>query len=416
MKFCPKCGSAMKSERKSGKVKFVCSSCGYVEEEPAGQTVISYPPNISSKSQKEIGSSSAVAVKITLGGVKWILNTPSSLTVVAEVWNASQTLEIKVGPNQEIKASAELNVYFPANFTVNVLQEDTNVLKVEGLILPNAVRITRTDYDENKIMPLDESNLLTFEIMGRYFTIELYLPVKGGLEAKAEVDGTEVKAEIQPTSEGSVLLIRNILFTSSTSNFTVKIFHNQILVSDVRGRLSYEGLLTISLEGGLVEKLKSRTIITTGKHVVAVPAKILCSLMMKEADTVEKVIDLAITSVVKGNIPVKLIAYSRSGELLKNAVFEATISRLNTTKIYRSGEIAYLPEDENVTIIAKAEGFTPERKTVLITKDLKEVVFRLSPTSPSLMYRIYEYLRTNLMNLIYVLAVVTFILFYHLYY
>lgn len=50
MKFCPKCGSTMKPERKSGRVKFVCNSCGYVEE-PAEQIVIS---SVSSRSQKEI--------------------------------------------------------------------------------------------------------------------------------------------------------------------------------------------------------------------------------------------------------------------------------------------------------------------------------------------------------------------------
>jgi len=50
MKFCPKCGSTMKPERKGGRVKFICTSCGYVEE-PAEQIVIS---SVASRSQKEI--------------------------------------------------------------------------------------------------------------------------------------------------------------------------------------------------------------------------------------------------------------------------------------------------------------------------------------------------------------------------
>jgi len=344
-------------------------------------------------------------LKLRLDGVRWLGNT-TSLLVEANIGNDSKVVEVAVERDRIIEMEIEFKTSIPTEFSVKIRQGTETFLKLGGLLFSNEIRRVYGFYDENRIGLLnDDDALLTFEITGRFFSIELLLPIKGLFDVRGEINGLEVDVDVQPTSEGTNILIKNVLFTASNSSFAVTVTRNDTLLSRVEGSINAEGLTTISIKGGVIEKLKARAVITTGKHVGTIPIRVLRAMKIVEAGGIKKVIELTITSetAVYGKIPIRLLAYTKgwlleSPRLIEGATFEINIPRLGIMKVSRANETVYLIEGEDVRITVMADGYVSEFKDVKVTKDLQIITFYLRPSSPSIWVQIQEWATGVLRN------------------
>ena len=346
--------------------------------------------------------SAPMIVKIQLSGIRWVFNT-TSLIVVAQIGNETKSVDMNVEYNQIVQASAEFsNARIPTEFFVEVVWRGVRVLRVGGIILTNAVKITGVDHDERVIEPIDNANLLVFEVIGKFYSIDILLPIKGDFNVKADVDGSRVDVYIKPSPEGTLLSIENIVFISHISQFSINISSSNSTISCIRGRVSQEGVTSISIDGGIIERARVRTTITSGKSVGSVPTRILKPMSIEGAGAVEKITTIVVTSetIVKGNVPIRFVVYSKNGNYIDNATIEVSIPKLNASKIYRNNETAYIPEGENVTITAKAYGYIPQNKTVIVTRDIKVVEFYLNPVNPSLLDRVRDFAERYLIPIV----------------
>ncbi|MEM2704417.1 MAG: hypothetical protein QXR45_14805 [Candidatus Bathyarchaeia archaeon] len=355
----------------------------------------------------------AITANISLGGIRWIGKSNSTVIVTTSLGYVEKSEEVVLASGETIRVSLNFEHFTtPTNLTVAIINDDNQIFTLEGSMQQNSIRITRAFYDEKFLTPNDGESLLEITFIGRFYTIELLLPIRGNINVECSVDALPADAKVRDVPNGTLVAVENLMFLSENSTFTLIIHQNSSLISSIRGLMSGSGLQSISIDGGIIERIKAKAIVTTGSQRAVIPSSILKSVPAEETLRVDKIIELSVisTQIVRGNMPVRLLAFNKgswfqSSNIISHAFFEISLPRLNITKLYGNNETAYLPTNERVIIKAMAEGYISQSKTLTISSDMKEIVFYLEFEKPSLLGLLEKMLISIILHQLFVPAV-----------
>lgn len=325
-----------------------------------------------------------IPIIVSIGGLKW-MGEASHLIATVTVGNAtSSSEELFINTAQEVNVEVSLEAAIPSPLSVELKDEKGTVLRVDGEISPIDVRVNSISYRERafEIVSVD-APLMTVTIVSRSYSINIKVPVKiPDLRVRAEVDGYEVAADVKDTSEGVVISLVDVIFTKPTSTFSVKVLKNNSVVVSIDGSTTPDGVANTSLSG-LLHQLEVSMSVVAGPKKAVVPAKVLKGFSLTSMGSVTKTTNIIVRTetAVQGTVPVVLKALSVDGKEIGDAMFEIILPS-GISILAKQKEIVYLIEGQNVTAVARAQGYKEESKTIYVTKDISEVTFTLRPSGP----------------------------------
>lgn len=332
----------------------------------------------------------AAQLTFTIGALRW-MGEKATVTIVAKLGEEEQAKEVSLARGEKIHASFSFDGINATEFSIAATVNDKSVFVVEGILHHGSIRITRAFYDDKLLAVAEDETLIEVVFIGRIYSVEVFLPIKGDLKVECTIDGAPAEAKVKETAHGLVIALENIVLFSERSSFTMTVYRGEELVSSITGEISKDGLQGISIAGGMVERMEARTVVIAGNKRAVIPSTILKSISATEVLKVEKRTEVVVSSeeVVYGNVPVKLLALRKGSWLqpptiVPDAVFEVSIPSLNITKVYSNNSTAYLPAGEAVLVRVRAEGYIPREERVEVGK-VSEVVVVLEEASPSLL-------------------------------
>lgn len=354
----------------------------------------------------------ATTAKLSLGGIRWNGANNSTIIVIAKLGDIERSENVVLSNGETIRLSFDFEWFTtPTNLVVAIISADNQIFTLEGSIQQNSIRITRAFCNEKFLTPNDGETLLEVTFTGRFYTIELLLPIRGSIDIECSIDGLLAYTKVRDMPNGTIVAVENV-FLLENSTFVLIVHENKSLISSIKGLISGAGLQSISIDGDVIERLKARTIVTTGSQRAVIPSSILKSVPAEETLRVDKIIELSVTStqIIRGKTPVRLLALNKGSwfqpsSMISNALFEISLPRLNVTKLYRNNETAYLPTNEKVTIKAMAEGYISQDTTLTITSETKEIVFYLEEENPPLFSRLEKIVASIISHQFFVPAV-----------
>lgn len=325
-------------------------------------------------------------------GLKWI-GGQDQVQVLVEVGGSMNTALMEVKRGSVIEWSLMFtNVSTIASFSITIYSTlHGNVFMLDGVILRSSVRITRVDYNENYLEPNGDV-LLELYFIGYFYSVDLDIPVRASdAQINVLVDDSPVQAKIEQHPAGIKVWIGDVMFLAESSIFEVIVMSQDHVIASIRGVVSPAGLKEISIVAGVLETISAKATVTNGTRRALVPSSILnLGFSAEESVQVIKVTEVLVTSteIVRGNIPVKLLAFSRGSfleppKLIINARLEVTLTSLNVTKIYENNSTAFLPLGERVLVRAYAPGFRSQEQVFVVSNTTSEVLFHLEEEQPS---------------------------------